>query len=175
MEALIELIFDNFLILGLIAGGLISLFGRVFSGNEESGEEAGPTQQNQTGQEAQKENQPQSAGRRPTSPVPEAESDPAAAGSPSNPESGYEQQMEELRKKQERARELTSEALRSPGGSSAPEGSGENRGTAAAGIAPITPANAKQGILWAEILGPPVSKRSRQYGTSHRGSRSRMQ
>ncbi|MFD2704140.1 hypothetical protein [Salibacterium lacus] len=171
MEALIELIFGNILILGLIVGGLISLFGRIYSGNKESGEEAGPNQQNETGQEVRKENQRQSGSRRPTSPVPEAE--PSPGGSPSSPGNGYEQQMEELRKKQERARELTNETLRSPGSPSAPAASGENRVTAS-GIAPVTPENAKQGILWAEILGAPVSKRNRQHGTSYR-ARSRMQ
>ncbi|SFP20735.1 hypothetical protein [Salibacterium halotolerans] len=167
MEALIDLIFGNILILGAVISGLIALFGRISAGNNESKDgEKGRNSRNNTGQHQNgKSEEPPDT--RTSGSVPETE--PAA--SLSQPENGYEQQMEEWRKKQKRAHELTNEAARSSNPLSASSVSGENQ-ERTSGIAPITPENAKQGVLWAEILGPPVSKRNKQRGTFY-GPRSR--
>ncbi|MGY4690353.1 hypothetical protein [Salibacterium sp. K-3] len=152
MEALFELIFGNIFILALVIGGLISLFRRT--AGSESSETSGRREQEDRKQVSQEQNK-RPADSRPTRPVPEAEQELSKPETPA--EGRYESQMEELRKKQERARELSNTAGQTLAASSAAAAGKKRR--VAGSIVPVTPENARQGVLWSEILGEPKAKR----------------
>ncbi|WP_026700340.1 hypothetical protein [Salibacterium aidingense] len=154
MEAIFELIFGNIFILALLIGGLISLFNRNRGGQEQS-ETSGRRNEDQKDWKDIFQNQKEetTSSQRPTKPVPEAEGElvkPDRAGY-----EPYHEEMEELRRKQERAREAAEKAG-SPSVDTRPAG---RRRPAPGGIAPVTPENARQGIIWAEVLGAPKSRR----------------
>ncbi|SDI85658.1 hypothetical protein [Alteribacillus bidgolensis] len=169
MEAIFELLMNNFLFIALLIGGLISVFNR----NKQQEEANKKTKQEDTNRKEidwktifQQESDPNDVPgqRRPTKPVPEAE---AELVKPENQEISkkheqYKERIEELRKKRETAEEKMKNIEASP---VFEEGIGDvpiaqqSGNISRSRFATISRKEAINGIIWSEILSEPKARR----------------
>ncbi|WP_158735058.1 hypothetical protein [Alteribacillus sp. YIM 98480] len=170
MEAIFELLMNNFLFIALLIGGLISVFNR----NKQQEEANKKTKQEDTNrkevdwetifqQESDRNDVPEH--RRPTKPVPEAE---AELVKPENQEISktheqYKERIEELRKKRETAEEKMKNIEASPVfdegiGSDVPIAQ-QSRSISRSRFASISRKEAINGVIWSEILSEPKARR----------------
>lgn len=155
-------------IVALIIGGLISLFNRNRTSQEQSTDQS--QQEDKQKKEIdwksifQQETDETPSQQRPTKPVPEAEGElvkPEEKSSNAAQHEQYSQQMEELRKKQEEARQKAEKVGRSTVHENALD-QAATRSTQPASGARFVPTSRRdviQGVVWSEILGEPKARR----------------
>ncbi|GEK58749.1 hypothetical protein CHL76_04490 [Marinococcus halophilus] len=182
MEQLFELVFNNLWILLLLFGGLITFMGRGDSSQQQDG--SGSDSKKRGGafgkledlfeefENARKENTPNRpqndpsgrSGSHPTRRVPEAEAElyKEEADEPQNKSAAlkeYEKRREELQQQKKNASQRLERASRQSAehGSVMSEGEigGRRRNPHA-----INKKEAANGLVWAEVLSPPVTRRS---------------
>lgn len=182
MEQLFELVFNNLWILLLLFGGLITFLGRGDSGQQQQEGSDGDSRRRgafgkledlfEEFENARKENTPNrpqndssgSSGNHPTRRVPEAEAElyKEEADEPQNKSSAlkeYEKRREELQKQKKNASQRLERASRQSAERGSVTSDGEIGG-ARRNPRSINKKEAANGLVWAEVLSPPVTRRS---------------
>ncbi|MDZ5782948.1 hypothetical protein Q9M42_06835 [Marinococcus luteus] len=180
MEQLFELVFNNLWILLLLFGGLITFMGRGDSSQQDSGD--GDSRRRgafgkledifEEFENARKENTPNrpqndpsgSPGNHPTRRVPEAEAElyKEETDDPQNKSSAlkeYEKRREELQQQKKNASQRLERASRQSAERGGVMSDGEIGGTRK-NPRSINKKEAANGLVWAEVLSPPVTRRS---------------
>lgn len=179
MDAFIEFLLGNIFFLFIAAAGIYSLFNRGRQRTEDDGSQNKPVsgQPKRTGsgkidwesifQQEKPEERRSPQGERPTKPVPEAEGE-FVRGQSTDPASGRTAQYYE---KMEQAKKRRSEADKKPTDDTSPifnQALDNTRSSQSIGssskVSFSSPSHedAKNGIIWSEILGKPRSQRPHQ-------------
>ncbi|SDH47645.1 hypothetical protein SAMN05192534_10644 [Alteribacillus persepolensis] len=177
MEAILELVLSNIFWIALLVGGLISVFNR----NKDQGEQQQGREQRKPQDEReidwksifQQEDDTKTDQRRPTTPVPEAASQPAETmknEQTSQAHEQYQQQMEELRQRkleaEEKIKNIDTSVVTDAGiGNSSSESSSSNESHASRVLA-MSKRDVMNGVIWSEVLGEPKARRLQKKAVS---------